>query len=56
MLHRRLHIGDVCQGFRHCPEADTWRDEPIHLSFDLRLYHRHGCLHPNPDELLQQGA
>ena len=60
-VHLHLQHGGVVdgaqlQGVRDCPEIDVCGHEPVHLPQHLCVPDRHGGVHPNADELLQQGA
>lgn len=56
LQHCRIRLHHGCQGCRYCRQANLCRLQPIHPPQHLRLYPRHSRLHPDADELLQQGS
>jgi hypothetical protein len=56
LLPGRLCVRHVRQGLRHRAEAHLCREQPVLASLYLRLHDRHGGLHLDADELLQQGT
>ena len=56
LLYCRINIGHVGQGIWHCPQADSRWNQPVHVSVHLCFHHRNRRLHPDPNELLQQGS
>ena len=55
LLDRWLRLRHVGQSLWHCLETYPRRQQPVHSTLHLRLCHRYGILHPDADELFQQG-
>ena len=55
MLNSRFSFRDVNKSNWHLSEANHGRQEPIYPSINLCVYYFDGGLHPDSDELLQQG-
>lgn len=56
LLYRWVHFCHVCQGFWYRSQAYLCRPQPIQPPFDLRFHDLDNGLHPDSDELLQQGS
>lgn len=55
LLDRWLRLRHVRQSLWHCLETYPRGQQSIHATLHLRLCHRYGFLHPDADELFQQG-
>lgn len=55
MLYGRLSVGHVRQSLWYCVKIDASGQQPIHPCVYLRFCDCHHRLHPDSNELLQQG-
>jgi hypothetical protein len=55
LLHHGLRLHHVHQGVRPGAQDDVRREQPVYTPFDIRLRHHNRRMHPDANELPEQG-